>query len=149
MDLMKKIGKTVISVIILISFTSCCLVDRCSPLEIKLKEICVKADTIYCFPLNSLLDFEWEELYIISGPRFPDEIEEIIGIKYNKVIPDNYRQYIYLKNGKLIKEYRTSCRYINLMMYNENGYTMYNSSSVINIETRLIDEEWLYLHSIR
>lgn len=148
---MKKIVikcKMVISIIsILLIFASCSL-RECSPIERKIKDICVQADTIYAIPLNSLTDFDWEELYIMSGPRFPDEVEEVIGVKYEKIIPDNCYRFIFLNNNKIVNEYSSSCNGIDLdTFWKRKEYTKYYYSSTVYIKT-ILDEGNLYLRAI-
>src|SRR5690554_4511060 len=96
-------------IIILLSFSSCSW-DKCSPIELEMQKLVVEVDSVYSIPINTLTNFEWTELYVISGPRFPQEVKEITGLEYNKVIQDDRRQLIFIKENKIIKEYSSSCR---------------------------------------
>src|SRR5690554_903131 len=132
-------------IIILLSFSSCSW-DKCSPIELEMQKLVVEVDSVYSIPLNSLTNFEWTELYVISGPRFPQEVKEITGLEYKEVIKDNSRQIIFIKNNNIIKEYSTSCRNFGWgrLKSKHEGVKLLNSSK-IRVRKRLIaDEWWLY-----
>ncbi len=84
---------------------------ECSDFELSMKDKCVEVDSVYSFSLGSLTDFEWDELYVIRGPKFPIEVERRISVEYDKVIQDNYHQYIFIRNENIVKELRSSCSF--------------------------------------
>lgn len=126
-------------------FYSCSNTEQCNEIELKIKEKCVKTDTVYSIPLASLTDFEWDTLYVISGPTVDNEAGDIIGMDdYKKIIPDNSRQYIFIKDNKIVKEYSSYC---NLNLSKHPSYTMghkYSSTSVIQVQKQESEGHFIY-----
>lgn len=135
-------SRIILLLAIMQSLYSCSNKEGCNELDVRIKDVCTMPNVIYSVSLDSLVDFEWDELYIIGGPRFPEEVEEIIKLDYKKVIKDNYEQYIYVKGNKIVKEEASSCRDFTLSIFKEsrlNGYTKYNKSSIISVRKEEID----------
>ena len=120
--------------------------DKCAPIELELKRSVVETDTVYSIPLNSLTDFEWTEIYVISGPKFPQEVEEITGINYKKIIKDNSRQLIFTKKNEIVKEYSSFCRDFSWsrLTFGKGFHSLHNSSYVHVRKRFVADEWWLY-----
>ena len=107
----------------------------CNDFERKLQGVCVDNDTQYSVGLNTLTDFQWDQLYVVVGPRFPSEVQEIIGVSYTNLIKDGHYNYIFLNEGKIVEEYSSSC---NNMSYSHDltklqGYVEYNPDDNIKI----------------
>lgn len=96
------------------------LSNNCNDFEKKVLKICVQIDTLYSIPLDFIDSSEWEYLYIIEGPKFQNEITKIIGLPYQKTIPDSDRVYFFVKNAKIIKIYEHSC----LRLYTSSSSTI-------------------------
>lgn len=151
MDLLKQIGKQsklimmMNSILIIIFFQiGCTFWDGCSAFEQGLKDICKEKNIFYSVALSEVTDFEWDSLYVISGPRFPDEVEEIINCKYGDMVQDDCRQYIFLKNGLIVNEFSSQCRsfsFIGLM--DGKGYAQFGNSSKIKVK-KWNDEDVFY-----
>ena len=148
MDLTKQIDKNLSKMIIIINFYivlvaltlySCNFLNffrECNDFELSMKDKCVEVDSVYSFSLGSLNDFEWDELYVIGGPRFPIEVEEIIDSEYKKVIPDDKSQYIFMRNGDIVKELRSSCRSFGFRGRHTEGvyFGKYTSSTIVSMK---------------
>lgn len=65
-----------------------------------------ETDTVV-IPANFFQRFEWDKMYVIGGDIFSDEeIENIIGMKYQKWLDEDRTLFLFVKNGKIKKEYR-------------------------------------------
>lgn len=150
MDLTKLNEKRyrAISFIIAILFFSSCSFDKCAPIELELQKIVIQADTIYTIPLNSLTNFKWTELYIISGPRMEGEIQEITGVEYKKIINDNTHQLIFIDNNSIVKEYSSSCRNFSWGWLLSSGFDKFTNSSEICVRKRLVADEWWLFEAV-
>ncbi len=108
-------------------------------------DLCIKEDSTYTIPLASLTDFEWDALYVISGPTVDNEAGDIIGRKdYKKIIPDNSRQYIFIKNNKIVQEYSSYC---NLNLAKSPSHTMghkYLNTSRIQVQKKESEGVFIY-----
>jgi hypothetical protein len=125
-------------------FCSCDYCQECNNIESNIKGICVKTDSLYTISLSSLTSFEWDILYVIQGPTIDDEVDKFIGIRYNKVIQDNRRQYIYVKGNMIVKEYSSYCDF-NLSA--PQSYTLghkYFSSTVIKVQKKEGEGHFIY-----
>lgn len=133
-----------LSIIIIIFFSSCSNFQECNDIELKIKEICIKTDSVYIIPLASLTNFEWDVLYVIGGPTIDNEVEEFIGIGYKKTIQDNRRQYIFIKDNQIVKEYSSYC---NLNLSKLPSYTIgkkYLNTSQIFVQKKETEEHFTY-----
>lgn len=133
---------TIIGLVSLLS--SCSDAQKCNELERTVMDICVKTDSIYAITLGSLTDFEWDTLYVISGPTVDNEAGDIMGMDYKKIIPDNSRQYIFIKDGKIIEEYSSYC---NLNLSIVPSYSMghkYLSTSQIQVQKKEGEGHFVY-----
>jgi len=150
MDLTKKINKNLRRMIIIINFYivlialtlhSCNFFNvfrECNDFELSMKDKCVEVDSVYSFSLGSLTDFEWDELYVIGGESFPIEVEEIIGVEYDtdRVIQSHEHQYIFMRNGDIVKELRSSCRSFGFRGRHTEGvyFGKYTSSTIVSMK---------------
>jgi hypothetical protein len=117
---------------------------ECNDLELKIKGLCQTTDSIYMIPIASLTDFKWDELYVISGPTVDDEAEEIIGIDYKGIILDNRRQYIFIKDGKIIKE---DCSFCDVTLSGKDQYSLgskYLYNSVLRVKKKEGEGHFIY-----
>ncbi|KAB1061473.1 hypothetical protein [Salibacter halophilus] len=140
-----KMIKSLTVIGLLIFLSSCSNTQRCNELEQKIIDICVKKDSTYTIPLASLTNFEWDTLYVISGPTVDNEAGDIIGIDdYKKLIPDGSRQYIFIKRNKIVKEYSSYCS-LNLSgkcLHKEN--CKYLDTSIIQVEKQEGEGHFIY-----
>lgn len=146
---MKDENINLVSFIIILLFFSSCSWDKCAPLEMELKKQIVEADSIYSIPLNNLTNFEWTDLYVISGPRFPQEVKEITGLEYNKVIQDDRRQLIFILGNSIVKEYSSSCRNFSWgrLTFSKGEVRFLNKDSIY-VRRRLVADEWWLFEAV-
>ncbi|MGQ3133721.1 MAG: hypothetical protein ACT6RE_17135 [Flavobacteriales bacterium] len=142
MDLMKLIGKqwqmTIISIIVvgILSFLACGA--QCVPMEKKIMQICEETDSVYVIPLRDVTDFKWSDLYIVSGPSFPEEVKEYIGLDYNTVIQDDHKQYIFIYEDQIVKEFSSTCMNVDLHPLNKGkSYVKLYWNDSIQVQKRL------------
>jgi len=133
------------SIVVFIFLSSCnTTIPKCNKIELQIKEICTDVDTSYYISLDSLTNFEWDNLYVIGGPTVDNEVEEFIGISYKKVIQDNKRQFIFTKNQKIIKEYSSYCD-LNLIQHQTHMIgTIFHNTSVIQVQKKQRGEHFIY-----
>lgn len=141
MNLNKKNLRVTSFIITVLVFSSCSL-NNCAPLEMELQKLVIQGDSIYIIPLNSLIDFEWTELYIISGPRMEGEVQEITGVEYKKIIKDNTHQLMFIDNSRIVKEYSSSCRSFSWGWLMCSGFDKFTNSSDVRVRKRLVDDQW-------
>ena len=133
-----------LSFIVVVHFYSCSNTQKCNELEQRIMDICVKTDTTYTIPLASLTDFEWDTLYVISGPTVDNEAGDIMErIDYKKIIPDGSRQYIFIKGNKIMKEYSSFCN-LNLSTPCTEYKCKYLNTSVIQVEKKEREGHFVY-----
>jgi hypothetical protein len=108
----------------------------CSDFEQNLKNICRVNDSIYTVVAGNLTHIDFDELYIIEGPRFPDEVEKIIGTKYDNVLSDDTYQFIFLKDKKIKKQFDSNCLVGSFTMDHYKGYLKINRTSKLYIKRR-------------
>ena len=125
-------------------FGSCSNFQDCNDIESKIKEKCVKTDSLYTIPLASLTTFDWDILYVIGGPTVDNEVEDFIGVSYKKVIPDNRRQYIFVKDREIVKEYSSYCNPNLLELPSYTSGTKYLNSSRIRVQKIKRSEHFVY-----
>jgi len=135
---------SVCSIVVFFIYRSYLSFQDCNDLELKIKEMCVETDSVYTTPLASLTSFEWEVLYVISGPTVDNEVEELIGISYEEVIQDGERQYIFINDDQIVKEYSSHCD-INLSKHPAYAIGQkYSNTSLIQVEKKKIKGEVYY-----
>ena len=120
---------------------SCSLFVECNPIDRKFKMVCKNNNLNYSILLSDVTDFDWDFFYIIVGPRFPSEVEEIIGMNYDKLIDDNSSNYFFVKDNKIVKEYISRCGDISLdlNLTNEQGFAKFHKNQLIYIKKNEID----------
>ncbi|GIV45092.1 MAG: hypothetical protein KatS3mg035_2215 [Bacteroidia bacterium] len=111
---------------------------RCSSLDTKIKKIMQKKPDRDIIKLKEVTDFQWDNLFVIVGPRFPDEIQNIIGFKYENEVSDNEVLFIFTKNYNFIKEFKSSfcCDIDWSNCFDKNGYFKLTSHSKILIKQK-------------
>ncbi len=136
---LKKITK-IFTLGILLSVGVSCARYKCPEIENQIKAFKPREDSVYT-KISSLDVNDWDSLYVIQGPRFPNEVKEIIGFKhYDKVIPDDSKLYLAVKDEKVIYNYISRCRNISFISDKGLGYMKFGSNSVILIHRRTLSE---------
>ena len=143
MDLMRKIKKilTVISIsVFFLMFNSCFKnsdKNDDSSFESLAKNTCIETGKTYKIKLRQNIKYDYDKLYIFEGPRFPSEIEEITNIKYNDLLDDDYRLYLFVKNKVVIKQEKSSSKDINVhRLMNEQGYVILSPETILFTKKR-------------
>ena len=115
---------------------SCSLIFECNNIDEEIKHICKKPDIIYSVPASNLVEFDWDYLYIITGPREPSEVEEITETNYYKRIEDNSYCYIFIKDSKVTKQYLSYCRDMDISnkLTKGRGYVKYSPKQTIYVK---------------
>lgn len=136
----------VISVIPLcLIFLTACNGRKCAPIEKKIMQICETTDSVYVIPLQNVADFEWAELYIVSGPSFPEEVKEYTGLNYKALIPDDQRQYIFISENKIVKEFSSTCMNIDLHpLHKDKSYVKFFRGDSIQMQKRFNENRPYY-----
>lgn len=143
MDLMRKIKKIliVISIPILFSMFSSCFKNSeknaDSTFENLARNTCIEMDKTYEIKLRQNIKYDYDKLYIFEGPRFPSEIEEITNIKYNDLLDDDYKLYLFVKNKVITKQEKSSSNDINIhRLMNEQGYAVLLPETILFTKKR-------------
>lgn len=117
------------------------------------RENCITEETQICnfspgltklnkLNLSDVFNFEWDELYIVTGPRFPDDVSQMIGRDYKGTIPDDTRQYIFINNGTIVRDEQSSCQCLDYFSEtSKNGFVRYTRDSSISILCRTVEGE--------
>jgi len=130
-------------------FCSCC-----SKGERMINRICSEPDSVYIYPINFFFGHNWDELYVMSGPREEIEIEEIIGTEYDEgIIPDNTTKLVFVRDGEIVKRHN-SCRRIihwHLCHNLEKGYAKLTNTTKIQVSLRFVGKSTKksYMRDIR
>ena len=134
-----------LSIIAIVLFYSCSNSQECNEVEKRIMDICVKTDSIYSVPLASLTDFEWDILYVISGPTVDNEAGDNIGRSdYKKIIPDNTQQYIFVKDDKVVKEYSSYCNCSLGELSTSISKNKYLNTSIIQVQKKESEGQFIY-----
>lgn len=132
---MKKIGKTwkISSILIMLILTSCVSNgDSCSTIEKGIVEHCDAEKSNCQISLNHIFEESFDSLYIFEGPRFPDEIEDIIKIEYDEVLDDGNRLYVFVKNRQIILKEISSCTNVDIHgLMNDQGYVVLSNDTML------------------
>jgi len=136
MDSTMKIEQTlkIISTIVAFLVITSCFRNNGgdSTFENLVKSTSVEVDKTYEVKLKQNIKFDFDKLYIFEGPRFPSEIEGIIKIKYNDLLDDGDRLYVYVKNNIITKQEKSASKDVNIhRLMNEQGYTILYPQSII------------------
>jgi hypothetical protein len=91
--------------------------------------------------LSLIFPFEWDELYVVSGPRFPDEVTELTGVNYDNMIPDDTRQYIFVNDGIVTRDQRSGCKCLEYSETSGNAVTRYTYNSSVAISCKDVEGE--------
>ncbi len=76
--------------------------------------------------------------FIVEGPRFPDEIEEITKIEFDNVLDDGDKLYLYTKYNKLVRQETSSCHGVDVhRLMNSKGYAIVNRGTFLHIKKTL------------
>lgn len=97
-----------------------------------IKSTTTELNKTYEIELKKNVQFDFDKLYVFEGPRFPSEIEKITNIKYDDLLDDGDRLYLYVKNEVIIKQEKSTCKDVNVhRLMNEQGYTILYPESII------------------
>lgn len=128
------------SFLVVLLFFSC--QEKCITEEAKICELSSGSAGSSKLNLSEVFNFEWDELYVVTGPRFPDDVSEMIGHNYEGTIPDDIRQYIFFNNGIMIRDEPSRCRCIDFFDETaESGFVKYTHDSSISIVCKTIEGE--------
>lgn len=122
----RKIWRTT-SIIILFLMVTACFNENSntSIFEELIKSTCKQLDVDYKVELKDMIRLDYDKLYIFEGPRFPSEIEEIANVKYNDMLDDGVRLYLFVKNKNIAKQEKSLCKDVNIhRIMNEQGFTV-------------------------
>jgi hypothetical protein len=124
-------------------FSSCAQQEKCLTEEVR---ICNLSSSSAAgsneIKLSEVFNFKWDELYIVTGPRLPDDISQMIGRDYEGIIPDDSRQYIFVENGVIVRDARSSCPCLDYFdETHKSGFVKYTRSSSISILCKTIEGE--------
>lgn len=136
-QILRVLNRKIISCSVFLFFVSGCniLSQSCSEFEQSLKNVCQIDDTTYAININQLTNIDFDTLYIFEEQWFPDEVEQIIGAKYEKVLPDDGRQFVFMKNKKIIKQFHSECS-IDFSIDQYKGYLKINGKEKLYIKRR-------------
>lgn len=132
----KKNYKRNSAMFMIICILSCVKRNDCSDFEQKIESVRMETDSLYNVPLRFLENSEWEYLFIIQGPRMEGEISQITKVEYRNILQDDYRLFIFMKNGKIAHEFLSSCRVVKLDRILEDGSIKLRNSDCLNFELR-------------
>lgn len=137
---MKKIDRNWITInlcVFAIVLASCSTENECSEFEKGISSRFSDSDTVSQIQLKDLTSFEWEEAYVIEGPRFPDEVRKIIGISYENMLEDNAHLLVFTDKDKIVKEVKSTCTDVDFhRVMDGRGYVRFNYSSQIEVKKR-------------
>jgi hypothetical protein len=141
MDLMKKtrkIWRRTSTVVLLLMFTACFNEDsNTSIFEEFIVSTCKQVKVDYKIELKDLPAINYDELYIFEGPRFPSEIEQIANLKYEDVLDDGVRLYLFVKNKKIIKQEKSLSKDVNVhRIMNEQGFCILSAETILYAKKR-------------
>jgi hypothetical protein len=136
MDLMKKTEKIwkITSVVIFFLILTACFNENSntSIFEELIINTCKKVDEDYKIELKNLTKFSYDKLYIFEGPRFPSEIEQVTNIKYDELLDDGVRLYLFVKNNNIIKQEKSLSKDVNIhRIMNEQGFCILSSETIL------------------
>ena len=118
MDLMRKtekIWRRTSIVILFLMFTACFNKStNTSSFEEFIISTCKQVNVDYKIELKDLSKINYDNLYIFEGPRFPSEIEQITNLKYEDVLDDGVRLYLFVKNNNIIKQEKSLSKDVNI-----------------------------------
>lgn len=113
----------------------------CSKFEQGVEALSINQMNEHEFNLSQILKIEVDSVYIFEGPRFPDEISEIIHLPYNESLSDDDKLYILIKDGNIILSETSFCGDVgvhNLM--NSQGYTVLKKDAKFLIKRKEVSD---------
>lgn len=117
-----------------IVLVSCSTENECSKLEKGIKSQFSDSDTVSQIQLKELTDFEWEEVHVIEGPRFPDEIEKIVNASYENTLEDNTHLFVFISEDRIVREAKSTCTDVDFhRVMDGKGYVKFNYSAQIEV----------------
>lgn len=135
MDLVMKTKQTlkiISSFIFLLVFVSCFKENTDSTFESLIKSTSVEVNKTYKIKLKDNIRFHFDKLYVFEGPRFPSEIEKVTKIKFDDVLDDGERLYLYVSNEAIVKQEKSTSMDVNIhRLMNDQGYTILNSETIV------------------
>jgi hypothetical protein len=116
--------------------------DRvCTDGEEQIMNASSKSNDPHQVKLSSVFPFEWDELYVVSGPRFPDEVKELTGLDYKEMIPDDARQYIFVNDGLIVRDEQSRCTCLEYLSMTGSAVTKYAYNSSIAVSCKDVEGE--------
>lgn len=121
---------------------SCSDREKCIAEEVQICEFSSRLNEPNKLNLSEAFNFEWDELYVVTGPRFSDDVSQMIGQDYKGTIPDDARQYIFINNGTIVRDEQSSCHCLDYFHEtSKSGFVRYTRGSSISILCRTIQGE--------
>ncbi len=127
------------ALLMFVCVNSCSDDTYCASLEREIVDRCINVDSVYSIKLASLTQFDWDTVYVIAGPRFPEEVSEITGLDYDEVLQDDHNLYLFIKDGKIAEELISSCRYRRMLIDDTHGtgFVTYPNSAIVQIKKQI------------
>jgi len=149
MDLAMKIKQTLRIISVVIAFftlTSCFRGNETnSTFENLIISTSVDLNKTYEIKLDKNIKLDYDKLFIFEGPRFPSEIEEVIKIKYEDVLDDGDRLYLYVKGNIITKQEKSTCKDVNIhRLMGEQGYTVLYPETIIYTKKQKNGNDFYY-----
>lgn len=98
-----------------------------------------ETDTVFIVPANFFKRFEWDKMHVMPGLRDISEIEDYIGMDYkkNKVLQEDEKLFLFTKNNKIKREYRTDgpCKCSFYLML--TSFTINYSDTLVIYKTKI------------
>lgn len=127
--------KYFIWIIVTLSLYSCSMTTECDSISKKIKEMSKGTGKFYSIPASSLVEFDWDYFYLVEGPKHPSEIEIITGAEYSQMIDDTSSVYLFVKNGKIIKQFMCHSHInVDLRLFDGKGFIKYHNTQQIRVE---------------
>ncbi|ABQ06719.1 hypothetical protein [Flavobacterium johnsoniae] len=144
-----KIKQTlrIINVVIVFFTLTSCFEDNAtdSTFENLIKSTSVDIQKTYEIKLDKNIKFDYDKLFIFEGPRFPSEIEGVTKIKYDDVLDDGDRLYLYVKGNIITKKEKSTSKDVNIhRLMNEQGYTVLYPNTVIFAKKQKNGDDFYY-----
>jgi hypothetical protein len=83
--------------------------EYCSDLDSEIEQAFKERDTVMLRGAD-ILPEAIDSCHIITGPRFPEEINEIVDVHYTDVLQDDHTLYLYFKEGAVVESEEANCR---------------------------------------
>lgn len=126
----------VLAFLTLLFVNSCSDDNYCATIERKIMQRCLKVDSVYSLKLSTLTNFDWDTLCVIVGPRVDYEVRDITGVDYGDVLQDDHILYLFVRDGKITREFISSCRNRRMLIGDTKGSGLikYPNSTIVQIK---------------